>query len=232
METYESRRYPLRNFRTHSCLLLSYNPSFYEISFALYKLTEYAHQGPPPVANRWKGTKLGRPKDISDRVKLYVDDLTMTTLNHFDRCIDIPSYNAFVSTKISNPSPSCESFHGPQFYSKLYSFKPYENETITYTNNYIMFRYLSTSGFYKTINIVTCTQDDLNEFFQTMNAPSTTEFMRTIQERSKLLKLTTENIFALIEHARDALGITNVNILDLSCNTSIHQFIRNPDIGY
>ena len=40
METYESRRYPLRNFRTHSCLLLSYNPSFYEISFALYKLTE------------------------------------------------------------------------------------------------------------------------------------------------------------------------------------------------
>jgi hypothetical protein len=203
-------------------------------SYGLYKLTDYL-QG-TTAKSGWHGTKFSRPVDISDRVKRYVDDSTMTTLSHFDRCIDTPSYNAFVSTKISNPSPSCETFHGPRFYSKLYSFKPYlsEKKNYTYTNNYIMFNYLSPLGFYKSINIVTCTQDDLNDFFQTMDAPSTTNFMQLKQQRqrSEKFKLTTEDIFALIEYARDTIGITHVNMLDLSCNTSIKPFRRNPDVGY
>ena len=147
-------------------------------SYGLYKLTDYL-QG-TTAKSGWHGTRLSKPLDISDRVKRYVDDSTMSTLTHFDRCIDVPAYNAFVSTKISNPLPSCEIFYGPQLYSKVYSFKPYENEThtITYTNNYIMFKYLSPSGFYKTINIVTCTQDELNDFFKTMNNPITTNFLK------------------------------------------------------
>ena len=201
-------------------------------SYGLYQLTEYL-QGVP--VSPWHGTKLSRPVDISDRVKRYVDDYTMTTLTHFDTCIDVPSYNAFVSTKISNPFPSCEIFYGPRFYSKLYSFKPYvsEKQNYTYTNNYIMFKYLSPSGFYKSINIVTCTQDDLNDFFQTMNHPITTAFMQLKQERSQgIFKLTTEDIFALIEYARDTIGITHVNMLDLSCNTFKNTFPRNPEVGY
>ena len=204
-------------------------------SYGLYQLTDYL-QGIP--VSRWYGTKVSRPVDISDRVKRYVDDSTMSTLTHFDTCIDVPAYNAFVSTKISNPFPSCEIFYGPQLYSKLYSFKPYlsEKQNYTYTNNYIMFNYLSPSGFYKSINIVTCTQDDLNDFFQTMDHPITIQFMKLKQERqsSEKFKLTTEDIFALIEHARDELGITHVNMLDLSCNTSSIKkpFRRNPKVGY
>lgn len=198
-------------------------------SYGLYKLTEHVK----PSANKWKGTTVSKPVDISDRVKEYVDVYTTTTLTHFDRCIDKQAYNEFASKKISNPSPSCEMFNGPQFYSKMYSFKPYESASYTYTNNYIMFKYLSPSGFYKSINIVTCTQDELNDFFQTMDAPITTEFMQMKKERmQKKFKLTTENIFSLIEHARDTLGITHVNILDLSCNTFHTKFTRNPDIGY
>ena len=201
-------------------------------SYGLYKLTDYYPRG--TVLNGWEGTFLSKPTDISDKVKRYVDNYTTATLSHFDRCIDIPAYTKFESTRISNPSPSCEIFHGRQFYSKLYSFKPYESDKYTYTNNYIMFTYLSPSGFYKSINIVTCTQHELNDFFQSMNAPSTTEFIQTKKDKIKRLKfkLTTEDIFALIEHARDSLGITNVNILDLSCNTSITPFIRDPSIGY
>ena len=76
-------------------------------------------------------------------------------------------------------------------------------------------------------------EDELNDFFQTMDAPITTEFMQMKKERmQKKFKLTTENIFSLIEHARDTLGITHVNILDLSCNTFHTKFTRNPDIGY
>ena len=193
------------------------NPSFglYKIKFGMIPL-------------------VSKPTDISHKVKEYVNDSTLTTLTDFDRCVDKPSYDAFVSDKLSSPVPSCEIFHGPRFYSKLYSFKPYKSEYYTYTNNYIMFTCLSSSGLYKSINIVTCTQHELNDFFETVNAPITTDFMKLKKDREKkVIKLTTEDIFKLIEHARDGpLSITNVNILDLSCNTSINEFKRNPDIGY
>ena len=195
-------------------------------SYGLYKLKEYVG-----TVNQVKDTS--KPINISHKVKQYVDDYTTATLTHFDRCIDKPSYNKFASVYIENPFPSCEMFHGPRFYSKLYTFKPYETKTITYTNNYIMFIYLHSSGLYKRINIVTCTQDELNDFFGDVDAPITTEFMKTKQDRiqKKRLTLSTEDIFKLIEHARDTLDITNVNILDLSCNTH-KPFRRNPDIGY
>ena len=203
-------------------------------SYGIYKI-DFALKGSPAVTNlfRWKDTKISKPIDISDKVKLHVNEYTLKTLTNFDSCIDKQSYDEFVSTKIENPFPSCEIFHGPRFYSKIYSFAPYKTEMLTYTNNYIMFTYLSPSGV-KSINIVTCTQDELNDFFETKDSPITTEFMKIKQDRieKKVLKLTTENIFALIEHASESLGITNVNMLDLSCNTFRKPFRRNSYVGY
>ncbi len=214
-----------------------------EKSYGLYKIVEYPLTV-KVVKNLWEGTKIKPPppppqKDVSSTVEKYVNDCTRSTLTHFDSCIDIPSYKYFASKYIPDQSFSCQMFSGPQFYSKRYSFAPYTTELITYTNNYIMFTYLSSTS-YKTINIVTCSQAELDDFFGTTKDPITIAFMKTKQERidnSKKIppinfKLTTEDIFELIKHAQQALDITNVNMLDLSCNEYSGTFVRDPKIGF
>ena len=207
--------------------------SFGKCSYGLFKAKDYARYNPVSIS-KWQGSAVAPLKDISVAIQAYVADETLSTLTNFDKCVDKQRYDAFISA-YSEPESSCDFFEGQQFYSKMYSFKPFENKTITFNNNYIMFIYSPSPGIFKRVNLVTCTQEELDDFFGTTSSV-TSDFIKLKEERIngpvKRLKLTTENIFTLIEHARDTLQVADVNILDLSCNLYSGNLVRDPRIGY
>lgn len=153
---------------------------------------------------------------VSHMTFLYFCYKTMNALTSLASCVDVGSFTTLVNQimmddqhkklkPLTSTEGSCQLFTDKKrFYEKKYTFDG--------NLKYIILSYYDVeTNYYKCINIVNCSVDELSKFFK-----GGTKFIDQFSIPRKYV--TTTDLFSFIDVARMKLNITHVNILDESCN--------------
>lgn len=143
-----------------------------------------------------------------------------------DKCVDPELYIETSTADVAGKHRSAKPFHSIEGICTLFTDESIyeEKHYIVKINdsNRIIMAYVNSQDYIEHIDLVSCTQVKLEDFFKSKDSKVTStcsDFITYSRDRVQQQTITTSRLYTLIALARDYLDIKQANIYDPSCNT-------------